>query len=281
MHAEHRVLSVLAHPDDESFLCAGTMARFAGEGAAVCVVSATRGEAGEIADGVEANRENLGEVREQELRNAMQELGVDDVRFLGYRDSGMAGTADNAHPKALAQATTEEVASRIAAVINEFRPTILITFGPEGVYLHPDHVSIHHASMAAIARAHEDPGAHRPLIMMLVSMERELFLGAFREPGAMFEKVPYETLKHMGTPRDEITHRIDVSDWLSQKRAALARHRSQFGDKEAFVELPLELAETVLRTELFRQQLLPWEQAPAPFPLGGRVDAGSHQAEIR
>jgi N-acetyl-1-D-myo-inositol-2-amino-2-deoxy-alpha-D-glucopyranoside deacetylase len=194
----------------------------------------------------------------------------------------MAGTADNAHPKALAQAATEEVASRIAGVIDEFRPTILITFGPEGVYLHPDHVSIHHASMAAIAHADIDPGAHRPSIIMLVSMERELFLEAFKEPGTMFENVPYETLKQMGTPRDEITHRIDISDWLPQKLAALARHRSQFGDQQAFSDLPPEIAETVLRTELFRQQPLPWDKAaPAPFPLGGKVEAGGGQEEIR
>jgi len=107
MFAEHRVLSVLAHPDDESFLCAATLAQFVAGGAAVCVVSATRGEVGEIAEGVDATPDNLGEVRARELRNAMRELGVDDVQFLGYRDSGMAGTADNTHPKALAQATPE------------------------------------------------------------------------------------------------------------------------------------------------------------------------------
>lgn len=272
MLAEHRVLSVLAHPDDESFLCAGTLARFVAEGAAVCVVSATRGEVGEIADGVDATPDNLGEVREQELRAAMGELGVDDVRFLDYRDSGMHGTEDNTHPKALAQASHEEAGARIARVIDEFRPSILITFGPEGVYLHPDHVTVHHASMAAIRQAAGNMRSHRPSTMVFVAMIRELFLEAFNEPGSMFEGVPYETLLQMGTPREEITHRVDVSDWLPQKRAALARHRSQFGDGEPLSDVPPELAETILRTEHFRQHTLPWDDAPTPFPLGQNID---------
>jgi N-acetyl-1-D-myo-inositol-2-amino-2-deoxy-alpha-D-glucopyranoside deacetylase len=199
----------------------------------------------------------------------MHELGVEDVRFLDYRDSGMAGTDDNSHPNALAGASPEEVALRISRVIDEFRPTILFTFGPEGVYLHPDHLSVHHATMAALARAAEDPRAHRPEILMLVAMPRELFLEAFNTPGTMFEGVPLETLRQMGTPEEEITHRVDVSDWLPQKRAALARHRSQFGDGEAFSDIPPELAETLLRTEYFRQQPLPWDgPMPVPFPLG-------------
>lgn len=277
MLADHRVLSVLAHPDDESFLCAGTLAMFVDEGAAVCVVSATRGEVGEIAEGVEATLDTLGEVREQELRSAMSELGVDDVRFLGYRDSGMAGTADNTHPNALAQAPVEETGSRIATAMNEFEPTILITFGPEGVYLHPDHVAVHHAAMAAIVQASSDRRAHRPSTLVFAAMPREFFLEIFNEPGSMLEAVPHETLLQMGTPRHEITHHVDVSDWLSQKRAALARHRSQFGDKEALSDVPAEIAEMILRSEYFKQQSLPWDQAMPPrFPLGQMPGVEAH-----
>ena len=274
MLSEHRVLSVLAHPDDESFLCAGTLAHFVHAGAAACVVSATRGEVGEIAEGVDATADNLGQVREQELRDAMAELGVDDVRFLGYRDSGMAGTADNEHSLALAQASSQEVGSGIVSIIEEFRPTILITFGPEGVYLHPDHVSIHHASMAAVEQIAGDGGAHRPSTLVFTSMPREFFLDVWSDPGGMFKGVPYETVIQMGSPQEEITHSFDVSAWLPEKRAALARHRSQFGDSDPLADFDPKVADLVMRFELFRQRSLPWDGAePVPFPLGQLDDA--------
>src|SRR5687768_16277194 len=98
------VLVVVAHPDDEVFGMGGTMARLIDDGPAVTVVCAPRGEVGEISDPALATPETLGEVREQELRNAMRELGVEDVRFLDYRDSGMAGTPENEDTRAFIQA---------------------------------------------------------------------------------------------------------------------------------------------------------------------------------
>ena len=160
--------------------------------------------------------------------------------------------------------------------MNEFRPTILITFGPEGVYLHPDHVSVHHASMAAIMQASTDSAAHRPSCMVFVAVPREFFLEVWREPGGMFEDVPYEMLLQMGTPRDEITHLVDAGDWLPQKRAALARHRSQFGDKAPLSDIDPEIASRILNTEHFKQHQLPWDESePVSFPLGQSVNDDS------
>ena len=104
-----RLLAIFAHPDDEAFGTGGTLACYAATGAEVTLVCATRGEVGEIADPSYATRETLGQVREGELRCAAETVGVREVIFLGYRDSGMAGTAENRDPRAFVNAPAEEV----------------------------------------------------------------------------------------------------------------------------------------------------------------------------
>ena len=96
-----RILAVTAHPDDETFGCGGTLAKYAAEGNQITLLCATLGEAGEIQDPSLANHQNLGLVREQELRAACRILGIHNLLLLGYRDSGMAGTPENNHPEAL------------------------------------------------------------------------------------------------------------------------------------------------------------------------------------
>ena len=100
-------MAVLAHPDDETFGCGGTLARYAAEGVQVSLICATLGDAGEITDPSLAQRENLAQVREQELRAACHALGIQDLFILGYRDSGMADSPDNQHPQALCQASRD------------------------------------------------------------------------------------------------------------------------------------------------------------------------------
>ena len=111
------LLAVFAHPDDEAFGTGGTLARYAGEGVRVALVCATRGEVGGIADPSLATRETLGQVRETELRCAAQALGISDVIFLGYRDSGMAGTPENEDPRAFVNIAAEEVVAQLMGII--------------------------------------------------------------------------------------------------------------------------------------------------------------------
>lgn len=125
-----RVLGVFAHPDDEVICAGGTLARYAADGAEVMVVSATRGEAGQILDSCVATRATLGRVREQELRDACARVGVQHVRCLDYLD-GSLRVADR-------QVLTAE----IAAIVDDFQPEVVITFGEDGAYGHPDHVVI-------------------------------------------------------------------------------------------------------------------------------------------
>ena len=136
-----RLLGVFAHPDDETFCAGGTFARYAGQGAEIMVVSATRGQAGQIRDAAAGNRRTIAAVREAELRLACERLGVTRVRCLDHVDGTLA---DAGFP-----ALVEEVAE----VIREFRPNIVITFGPDGGYGHPDHVAISAATTAACQRA--------------------------------------------------------------------------------------------------------------------------------
>jgi LmbE family N-acetylglucosaminyl deacetylase len=140
-----RLLGVFAHPDDETFCAGGTFARYAEQGAEIMVVSATRGQAGQIRDGAVGTRRTIAAVREAELRLACERLGITTVRCLDHVDGTLA---DAAFP-----ALVEEVAD----VIGEFRPDVVITFGPDGGYGHPDHVTISAVTTAACQRA-ADPG---------------------------------------------------------------------------------------------------------------------------
>src|SRR5690242_16288651 len=124
-----RLLGVFAHPDDEVFCAAGTMAQAAEAGAEVMIVSATRGEQGQIRDPAAATRRTLGAVRERELRAAAAELGVRRVQLLGYPDGTL--------PK-----HRSSLGAVITGIVRRFDPDTVITFGAYGEYGHPDHVAI-------------------------------------------------------------------------------------------------------------------------------------------
>jgi LmbE family N-acetylglucosaminyl deacetylase len=143
-----RLLGVFAHPDDETFCAGGTFARYAEQGAEIMVVSATRGQAGQIRDAAAGTRGTIAAVREAELRMACERLGITRVRCLDHVD----GT--------LADAEFSALVGEVAEVIGEFGPDVVITFGPDGGYGHPDHVTISAATTAACQQA-AGPG-HRP-----------------------------------------------------------------------------------------------------------------------
>jgi N-acetyl-1-D-myo-inositol-2-amino-2-deoxy-alpha-D-glucopyranoside deacetylase len=145
------ILAVLAHPDDETFGMGGTLALYAQRGAQVYLVCATRGEVGDVDPQYMQGFDTIAERREYELRCAAQKLGLKGVFFLGYRDSGMPGAADNHHPKALAAAPLEEVADKVVGYIRQLRPEVVLTFDPIGGYRHPDHIAVHDATVRAFA----------------------------------------------------------------------------------------------------------------------------------
>lgn len=151
-----RLLAVFAHPDDEVFCAGGLLARWVATGGAAMVVSATRGEAGQIHDTEAATRRTLGAVRERELRLACGRLGVGHVECLDYQD----GALQSVDEMALAQ--------HVAAYVRVFEPDIVVTFGPDGGYGHPDHIAISTATTLACQIIGHESG-HAP----------QLYYGAF------------------------------------------------------------------------------------------------------
>lgn len=261
------MLLSLAHPDDESFSCGGIIARAAAMGTPVTVISATRGERGESAVPAIASPEALAAVRDQELRTAMAGLGVTDVRFLGYWDSGMDGTPENDDPRALVRAPRDEVMTRLVVQIRGLQPAIVITFGPEGGYGHPDHIAIHHATVAAVARAAEPE--YRPELgpawaagaLYFTATPRDLLLKFAENNEGPFRHLSEEARQRLGVRDEDITTRIYVAPLLRQKAAAILAHKTQVGDPSRFdVDGSGERKHwRMLEHEHFVRSRLPWE----------------------
>ncbi|MFA5786344.1 MAG: N-acetyl-1-D-myo-inositol-2-amino-2-deoxy-alpha-D-glucopyranoside deacetylase [Actinomycetota bacterium] len=238
--ARPRVLmAVHAHPDDEGISTGGVLARYARLGVRTVLVTATRGEVGEIVDPELAHHGgNLGEYREQELRCAAGILGVSDLRILGYRDSGMAGTPENSHPECLHQADPAEVAARLVATIREVRPDVVVTYDENGGYGHPDHVAVHRATVLAFGHAgdplsHPEAGpAWSPAKLYYTAFPIRQILEAarlFREAGQdpPFGDWTEERPPPFGTPDELVTTRVDIGEYMDAKRTALSCHRTQ------------------------------------------------------
>jgi LmbE family N-acetylglucosaminyl deacetylase len=150
---EETLLAVMAHPDDETFGLGGTLALYANQGVNVHLVCATRGEVGTVAPEFMEGYSNIADLRVDELLCAAEKLGLEQVYFLDYRDSGMVGTEDNEHPRALTQAKQDEVVGSVVGFIRQLKPQVVITFDPEGGYGHPDHIAIHEATVQAYEAA--------------------------------------------------------------------------------------------------------------------------------
>ena len=158
-----RIMAVLAHPDDESFGMGGTLAYYADQGVEVYYVCATRGEAGEV-DPVYLNGyKSIAELRTAELSCAANHLGIKEVFYLNYRDSGMPGSESIKHPEALANQPVEEVAGKVVQYLRKYKPDVVLTFDPVGGYHHPDHIAIQRATLMAYEAAGDEsqfPGEH-------------------------------------------------------------------------------------------------------------------------
>ncbi len=143
------LLAVLAHPDDETFGIGGTLAKYAQEGNDVYLICGTRGEVGEMEEKYMEGFHDPADRREFELRCASKQLGIKEVIFLNYRDSGMPGSIHNQHPNSLWANSADEIAEKIIVEINRIQPQVIITFDPIGGYHHPDHIRIHEATKIA------------------------------------------------------------------------------------------------------------------------------------
>ncbi|MBV9119594.1 MAG: PIG-L family deacetylase [Chloroflexi bacterium] len=235
------LMCVHAHPDDEHST-AGSLLKYAGEGAMTSIIYGTRGECGLNRDPrlVLAPWETLADVRtRKELKNATALLKVGFVNFLGYRDSGMAGTVDNENSHAFCNADMEEACRRLVLNIRKLRPQVLVTYNENGGYGHPDHIMCNRVTTAAFELAGDpdfawDDGERpwQPKKLYYTTQSRE----NWQRMRQMMEQAGFEdTLggparrdpATVGTPEAEITAHIDVTQYVQLKRQALLQHRSQ------------------------------------------------------
>jgi len=149
-----------AHPDDESFGAGGALAYYVEKGVKVYYICGTRGEVGEVPPEMMTGYSSVAQLRTFELECAAKVLGLTEVIYLGYRDSGMAGSPDNKHPEALAAAPLDEVAGIITSHLRHLKPQVVVTFDPIGGYHHPDHIMIHNATVKAFHAA-GDPAQYK------------------------------------------------------------------------------------------------------------------------
>ena len=258
------LLLIFAHPDDEAFGCAGMMAAAADAGAHVALICATRGEMGDSSVPNLDDPEILGAVREEELRAAAAAVGVADVRLLDYRDPGMPGSPANDHPRALSRASEALLAARLVVAIRALRPATVVTFGPDGIYGHPDHLVAHRTAVAAVELA-ADP-AFRPELgatwqtaaLYFLAIPRDELLAMFEQRGNPNNGMGPDMAERMGTPRDEIDTWIDVSPWAERKRRAMVAHLTQTGEGGPIAEVAEDAMERRLSRETFARVPLPW-----------------------
>ncbi|MFE9242584.1 N-acetyl-1-D-myo-inositol-2-amino-2-deoxy-alpha-D-glucopyranoside deacetylase [Nocardiopsis sp. NPDC006938] len=275
---DRRLMMVHAHPDDESIVTGATLAKYAAEGAGVTLVTCTLGEEGEVIPedlaGLTSDREDtLGEYRVGELDRACVALGVRDHRFLGgpghYRDSGMMGGPTNEHPRAFWGADVEEAARRLAEVIREVRPHVLVSYDEHGGYGHPDHVQAHRVTRRACAKANERamPGspwqvAKLYAIAQPVSRIEASIARLNEEPGPFTPPARVSDIAR-GTPDAIVTTRIDASDHWAAKALAMRAHATQITvDGERFA-LSNDIAQEIDAVEYFTLLMGPPPRAGA------------------
>jgi LmbE family N-acetylglucosaminyl deacetylase len=244
------LLLVHAHPDDECIATGGVILRAHDDRVRVVLLTATRGEEGDIhnmdADSV---RPRLGEVRTAELMRSCEILGVDRQEFLGYRDSGMTGSAANSDPRSFHVAPLQESAERVAAVLREERPDVVVTYTPDGTYWHLDHVKAHRTTVAALDLMQIE--GWTPAKFYLHAVPRSAVERIERRAAEAHAELPVEVGQIVGIPDGEITTDVDVSRFLEQKRAAFLAHRSQYDVDSAFSTIAAQIFEATLGLERF------------------------------
>jgi LmbE family N-acetylglucosaminyl deacetylase len=264
MPVKRTLMFVGAHPDDESFGPGGTLASYAGDGVRVVYACATRGEAGGDDADDAAQHARLGERRWSELRCAAAALGLADVLHLGYRDSGMPGSPENHHPRALVAAPIEEVTRDVVAVIRQVRPQVVITFDPIGGYHHPDHIAIHQATVRAFheaGRPDHFPGLDTPWspsklyywvpsrTLLRLAVRALRLVGRDPSRSGRNGDVDLATVAAVDFP---VHTRIRLSSRaLARKQAAGACHRSQLAPVSAARRAARVLSRYLGSTELF------------------------------
>lgn len=257
------ILSIHAHPDDESSKGAATVAKYVTEGARAVLVTATGGEAGDILNSTMDRPEIAGrlhEVRAVELAEAAKIIGYDVVEMLGYRDSGMPGSEANAHPDAFCRQPLDGVLERVVRLVRRHRPDVVLGYDAHEFYPHPDHLRIHEISVAVVAAAADgerfpeagDPWEIKKLYAPVFTSDRIMTLhrAMLRAAGESPFEMWIERMNAFEAPGRRLA-RVDVTGFIDQGRDALRAHRTQVDPEGFWFAVPTELVESVYPWEDF------------------------------
>lgn len=285
VHRQRRILFVHAHPDDESITTGATMAKYAAEGAHVCLVTCTLGEEGEVIPDdlrflASDKEDRLGDHRVGELAEACAALGVHDHRFLGgpgrWRDSGMMGTGTNDDPRCFWRADVEEAAGALARVIREVAPQVVVSYDERGNYEHPDHIQAHRVLRRAVELAGSPADGVPPWQVAKVyatATPRTVLarsIAVLRDADHPFRPASGLDEIGFGVRDDQVTSVVDARAHLPEKLAALRAHRTQImvaaEEPVPIFALSNDIAQQVFGVEYYT--LLAGE--PGPAPAGGR-----------
>lgn len=274
-----RLLCVHAHPDDEASKGAPTVAKAVAEGHEAHLVCATGGEEGDILNKAMDRpeiRDNIAQVRADELAASVKAIGYHELVWLGYRDSGMEDSESNNHPDCFAQADLDEATGRLVAIWRRLRPHVVITYSDDQQgYRHPDHLRVYDISALAWERC-SDPSWYpwagepwTPLKMYYSTWSRARLQAHHDKFTELGLESPYDEKWFTRPSSDErITTKVDIAPFYEVRRAALLAHATQVDPEEKFwFGLPDEAA----------AEAYPWED----YILGQtRVDVTTPESDL-
>ncbi len=230
-----------AHPDDEAIATSGTMAKAKAAGHRVVLVVATCGELGQTPADL-APGETLADRRIAETLRSAALIGADRVEFLGYRDSGMEDDPRINDAETFHSADLEAASQKMAAILIEENADLIVGYDERGNYMHPDHLKVHAVGKRAaeIAGTPEvyEATMNRDFIWEIMQRQREMMPDAI-EADVMGGATSVEDL-NLGMRDWQITHCVDVREFVPVKRAAMGAHSSQIDDQSFFLQLPEE-----------------------------------------
>jgi mycothiol S-conjugate amidase len=264
------LLTVHAHPDDESSKGAGTVAKYHADGIRTVLVCCTGGEEGEVLNPALDTPEvhaRLADLRREELDQAARIIGYDEVVMLGYRDSGMAGAESNANPNSFAQAPLDEAVERVVRIVRRTRPQVMVVYGDEqSGYPHPDHLRVNEVGVAAFRAAGD--GEQYPNAGPAWQPSRlyytEFSVARFREIHEKFEELglvsPFDEAwrkRWDDAPPQVVTASVDVSAFADVRSEALRAHATQVDPKSPFwFGLPPEVMRSIHPFDDYRLALV-------------------------
>jgi LmbE family N-acetylglucosaminyl deacetylase len=261
------LMAVHAHPDDEASSTGGVLAKYSAEGVRTIVVTCTNGEfgdaPGQVKPGSDGHDEQaVAQLRLSELRESCKLLGVTNLELLGYHDSGMPDWDYRNRPDAFCNVPQELVAARITALIEQYRPQVVVSYDPDGAYQHPDHVHAARSAFAAVS------SSGLPAKFYQTAMRRSDWRKvreALREAGedvGEWDEITPEMARQMDEEERRITTTVDIQDVLAVKRDALLAHASQIAESW-FSKIPPQVAEAVFGRESFVRVI---DSSGAPVP---------------